>query len=167
MAECSGMGCCNVNFLLKIKNTDMIPRINWSRYIYECLKRSKSRWRNDTYDRFYVGPLTFLTLLYVESTVCNIKDIPTNVPPLRKWSMDHLRERLASAYKEGSLEMAKLRDPLSAKSQRAREKQPGECADTPVSPEPDRKEPDSPDDAETMKKVIIYNLYPLNVIVKR
>ncbi|KAI3730089.1 hypothetical protein L6452_18765 [Arctium lappa] len=38
MAECSGMGACNVNFLRKLKNTDMIPRINWARYIYEHSK---------------------------------------------------------------------------------------------------------------------------------
>ncbi|KAI3757971.1 hypothetical protein L6452_05517 [Arctium lappa] len=86
MAECCGMGCCTLNFLHRIKNTYMIPRVNWSRYISECLKRSKNRWRNDTYDNFYAGPLTFLMLLYVESTVCDIKDLPNGVPPLRRWT---------------------------------------------------------------------------------
>ncbi|KAI3728157.1 hypothetical protein L6452_16787 [Arctium lappa] len=52
----------------------------------------------------------------------------------------------------------KLKDPLSAKSQRAQGKQPAELADTPVNPEPDHQEPDSPEDAETVKKEIAMEL---------
>ncbi|KAI3734937.1 hypothetical protein L6452_14419 [Arctium lappa] len=152
MAECSGIGCCNVNFLRKIKNTDMIRNINWSRYIFECLKQSKIRWRNDTYDNFHLGPLTFLTLLYVESTACNIKDMPTRVPPLQRWNMDYLRERLATGIKEGGLDMAKLQEPLAARSQRAREKRPVEREPTPDSPVDGEDTPNSPEDVETVKK---------------
>ncbi|KAI3697885.1 hypothetical protein L6452_30985 [Arctium lappa] len=67
--------------------------------------------------------------------------------------MDHLRERLAAGNKEGILEMAKLQDPSTAISQRAREKQPTERASTPVSSEPER-----PEDAETVKKEIAMEL---------
>ncbi|KAI3769685.1 hypothetical protein L6452_00795 [Arctium lappa] len=71
-------------------------------------------WRNKTYDSFYTGPLTFLTLLYVKSVVCDIKDLPNGVPPLRRWSMDHLRQRLATGIKEGGLRMEKLKHLLAS-----------------------------------------------------
>ncbi|KAI3702046.1 hypothetical protein L6452_27653 [Arctium lappa] len=45
----------------------------------------------------------------VASTVCDIKDLPNGIPPLRRWSMDHLRQRLATGIKEGGLQMAKLK----------------------------------------------------------
>ncbi|KAI3692979.1 hypothetical protein L6452_32805 [Arctium lappa] len=41
MAECSRMGCCAVNFLHCIKCTDTISSINWSGYIFDCMKRSQ------------------------------------------------------------------------------------------------------------------------------
>ncbi|KAI3667744.1 hypothetical protein L6452_42813 [Arctium lappa] len=92
MAECSRMGCCAVNFLHRINNIDIISSINWSGYIFECLKRSKRRWRNDTYDSFYAGPLTFLTcaikeggfhraLLRGPGQTSNINNENTNLHP--------------------------------------------------------------------------------------
>ena len=62
MAECSPMGCCLLEFLNKISNMEMISNVNRSRYIYESSRRSKRIWRRDTYDSYYAGPLTFLTV---------------------------------------------------------------------------------------------------------
>ena len=38
------MGSCNLQFLDKISNEDMMSRINWCQYIYDMLKHSKDGW---------------------------------------------------------------------------------------------------------------------------
>ncbi|KAI3770252.1 hypothetical protein L6452_01379 [Arctium lappa] len=111
MAECSRMGCCSVNFLHRLRNIESISTINWCGYIFECLKRSKHRWRNNTYDSFYAGPLTFLTLLYAENTTWENEDLDSSALPLQKWSMELLRTRQTDAIKQGGFHMATIRRP--------------------------------------------------------
>ncbi|KAI3757859.1 hypothetical protein L6452_05402 [Arctium lappa] len=82
MAECSRMGCCAVNFLHRLKNMDMVSSINWSGYIFDCLKRI---WANN--------------------------ENQTNDPPLRKWTMDQLRKRQQCAIKGGGFQRALMRGP--------------------------------------------------------
>ncbi|KAI3668181.1 hypothetical protein L6452_43258 [Arctium lappa] len=57
------------------------------------------------------GPLTFLTLLYVESTIWPNSENGTNDPPLHKWNMNDLRERQQCAIKRGGFHRALLRGP--------------------------------------------------------
>lgn len=80
LAECSHVGCCNIKFLDLIRNMEMIPNIDLSRYIYNCIARSKNNWRRDSYDSFYAGPLTFLTLLYVDPALCSKMPVPRQRP---------------------------------------------------------------------------------------
>ncbi|KAI3685787.1 hypothetical protein L6452_35045 [Arctium lappa] len=79
-------------------------------------------------------PLTFLTLLYVESTLCDIKDLPNVVPPLQRWSMDHLRQRLANGIKEGGLQMAKLKHLPAARPRQIRHPRKEDIPSTSATP---------------------------------
>lgn len=108
MAECSPAGACLNHFLTKIGSTDMIRNINWSGYILDCIRRSKRKWKRDTYDNFYSGPLTFLTLLYVHMTLCEDVEIDRNLPPLHTWTMELLRNRTKWGFKAGGLHKARL-----------------------------------------------------------
>ncbi|KAI3685497.1 hypothetical protein L6452_34745 [Arctium lappa] len=154
MAEGSRMGCCAINFLHRIKSIDTIASINWSRYIFNCLKRSKRRWRNDTYDSFYAGPLTFLTLLYVESTIWNNEQLGTSEPPLHKWNMIELRNRQQSAIKGGGFQRAMIRGPVQPSNKNHENTTP--------SPAKDNKE-----DEESVKKGYILELNEMFAILMR
>ncbi|KAI3772061.1 hypothetical protein L6452_03235 [Arctium lappa] len=101
-----------MNAIQSSTDADIISSINWSGYIFECFKRSKRMWRNDMYDSFYAGPLTFLTLLlYVESTIWTNSDNGTNDPPLHKWNLNELRKRQQCAIKGGGFHRALIRGP--------------------------------------------------------
>ena len=60
MCECSRDGTCHVKFLERIRDVEMIASVDWSRYICNCVARSKKTWRRDSYDSFYCRPITFL-----------------------------------------------------------------------------------------------------------
>ena len=65
MCECSRDGTCNVKFLERIRDIDMVKEINWTKYICNCVARSKKTWRRESYDSFYCGPITFLLVLLI------------------------------------------------------------------------------------------------------
>lgn len=92
MAECTTMGCCNLSVLRKISNENMIPTIDWCKFIYEKIWTSKQRWNRNKNSCFYAGPLTYITLLYVEETICTRDEIPDKRPALCAWKIGHLRK---------------------------------------------------------------------------
>ncbi|KAI3668959.1 hypothetical protein L6452_40176 [Arctium lappa] len=61
MADCNSLGSCNLGFLSKLKDDDMLSKIDWCIYIYDKLRISKQRWRRDNDLCFYAGPLIYLT----------------------------------------------------------------------------------------------------------
>lgn len=109
LAECSRVGCCNFGFLSRIHNVDRIQNIDWARYVYDCLKISKIGWKRDSLLSYYAGPLTYLTLLYVESTVCDQLEIETRKPPMEKWTLEQLRRRQDIELDNGGLGKVALR----------------------------------------------------------
>ena len=62
MADCNSSGSCNLSFLSKIANEQMLSNIDWCEYLYERLRTSKERWKRDNPECFYSGPLTYLTV---------------------------------------------------------------------------------------------------------
>ncbi|KAI3692442.1 hypothetical protein L6452_32258 [Arctium lappa] len=113
LAECSRVGCCNVRFLSRIQSVDMISKIDWCKYIYDCLATSKRSWKRDSYLSFYTGPLTYLTLLYVESTECDKVHIEHRKPATKAWTLELLRRRQDVELDEGGLGYAPLRGMLT------------------------------------------------------
>ncbi|KAJ9545058.1 hypothetical protein OSB04_024765 [Centaurea solstitialis] len=109
LAECSPVGCCNVNFLSRIHGVDMIPKIDWRKYVYDCIERSKENWKWDSDLSFYTGPLTYLALLYVDSTSCHTPRVPYQNPPLRTWSLKLLRCRQQIELDAGGFGIVRLR----------------------------------------------------------
>lgn len=101
MAEGTKLGICNQKFLPSIGEDIDIKTLDWCGYIMDCLKVSKVGWNRDNRQSFYSGPLTLLTLFYVDSTKC------TQVPVLRKrpaivgWTLEQLRQREVAELKLG------------------------------------------------------------------
>ncbi|KAJ9560945.1 LOW QUALITY PROTEIN: hypothetical protein OSB04_006105 [Centaurea solstitialis] len=106
MGECSPQGCCLMTILQKFSSIEMIKSVNWAKYIFDCLGRSKASWRPNKPDSYYTGPLTFLTLLYVTRTVPLDVTVDQNAPPLCAWTMKMLRARQDA---KGGLDAAPMR----------------------------------------------------------
>ncbi|KAI3771629.1 hypothetical protein L6452_02795 [Arctium lappa] len=114
MAKRNTMGCCNFNFLSRIHDEEMIPKIDWCRYIYTRLRASKSQWNRDNNNCFYAGPLTYLTLLYVEETRCSSVIVPDKKPPLCAWTYDLMKMRESRDIANGGFGRQPLKKPANS-----------------------------------------------------
>nr|GFA34384.1 peptidase C48, SUMO/sentrin/Ubl1 [Tanacetum cinerariifolium] len=82
--------------LLKcIKEKDDIAEIDWCDYILDCLRTSKLNWKDvKTKKNFYYGPLTFLSLLYLDSTFFPDLNIIRHKTAIRSWNTMMMRKRI-------------------------------------------------------------------------
>ncbi|KAJ9537760.1 hypothetical protein OSB04_030493 [Centaurea solstitialis] len=138
IAECTTNGTCNINFISKIKNEDMIPHIDWCKFIYDKVRQSKQRWnRNNTYC-FYAGPLTYITLLYVESTISPTVEVQQKKHAISAWNIGLLRKRQTIEIAEGGFGLLPIRHGCISSTV----KQEHTAPNTPTTPpkEPGRKE---------------------------
>ncbi|GJV73297.1 hypothetical protein Tco_1493292 [Tanacetum coccineum] len=72
-----------------------ISEIDWCGYILDCLKNSKKNWKDvKTRKNFYYGPLTFLCLLYLDSTIFPDLRVLRHRPALRSWNTTTMRKRI-------------------------------------------------------------------------
>ncbi|GJX43001.1 hypothetical protein Tco_0259677 [Tanacetum coccineum] len=95
--------------LLKcIKEEDDIAEIDWCDYILDCLCTSKLNWKDvKTKKNFYYGPLTFLCLLYLDSTFFPDLNNVRHRPAIRSWNTMMMRKRIKMETSQrclGSLE---------------------------------------------------------------
>ncbi|KVH92035.1 Peptidase C48, SUMO/Sentrin/Ubl1 [Cynara cardunculus var. scolymus] len=109
MVECNRMGCCNFGFLSRIESEDVIPGIDWCKYIYGKIKTSKSRWRRDSRMCFYAGPLTYLALLYVEATISPKVVVEHKGHAISAWNLDLLKKRQSTEIKDGGFGLLPIR----------------------------------------------------------
>ncbi|KAJ9565459.1 hypothetical protein OSB04_001425 [Centaurea solstitialis] len=130
MAECTPSGICNVNFISKIKNEEMIPRIDWCKFIYNKIKQSKQRWKGENRYCFYAGPLTYITLLYVEATMSPRVVIPQKKHAITSWNIGLLRKREATEIAAGGFGML----PVKPEYTESNLKEGKRSADAPKSP---------------------------------
>ncbi|KAJ9565598.1 hypothetical protein OSB04_001564 [Centaurea solstitialis] len=109
MGECSPQGCCYRSILTKFTSIKMLHNINWPRYIFECLRRSKRSWRPNTSECFYSGPLTLLTLVYVSKIQPVGVKVDLNGTPIHVWNKKMLRTLQDALIRNGGFAHAQLR----------------------------------------------------------
>ncbi|PWA46172.1 hypothetical protein CTI12_AA511420 [Artemisia annua] len=102
-------GECNLNILPSIENDEVIKNLDWCGYILDCLKTSKAGWNKEEKKPTYYGPLTLLTLFYVDSTKCQSMQVRRKRPAIRGWTMKLLRDREKAELKLGG----SVREPLN------------------------------------------------------
>nr|GEU92489.1 hypothetical protein [Tanacetum cinerariifolium] len=95
--------------LLKcIKEEDDIAKIDWCGYILDCLRNYKVNWKDaKNKNNFYDGLLTFLCLLYLDSTFFLDLNIIRHRPSIRSWNTMMIRKRINMETRQkclGSLE---------------------------------------------------------------
>ncbi|KVI05140.1 hypothetical protein Ccrd_016529 [Cynara cardunculus var. scolymus] len=112
MAEGMKMGICNLNILSYIREDTVIHDLDWCSYIWDCLKVSKLGWKRDADISFYTGPLTFLTLLYLDATKCKKVTVVRQRPAIKCWSMELMRQREFAEIDTGGFGLGDFEDPF-------------------------------------------------------
>lgn len=105
-------GECNSNILPSIENDEVIKNLDWCGYILDCLKTSKAGWNKEEKKPIYCGPLTLLTLFYVDSTKCQSMQVSRKRPAIRGWTMKLLRDREKAELKLGGFGKGAIEPPL-------------------------------------------------------
>ncbi|KAI3685263.1 hypothetical protein L6452_34503 [Arctium lappa] len=79
---------------------------------------------------FYAGPLTYLTLLYVEATFSDKVEVEVKKPAITMWNMGHLRKRETTELDNGGFRVL----PIKVMYQAKRHFFKGECNQVPHTP---------------------------------
>ncbi|GJW32199.1 hypothetical protein Tco_0052231 [Tanacetum coccineum] len=89
-----GQICLDV--VKRLREDSVISDIDWCGYIYDCLRDSKL----PSGTNHYLGPLTFLILLYLDSTKFDRFPVVRTRPAIRNWSTYLMRQRQELELKE-------------------------------------------------------------------
>ncbi|GJW67987.1 hypothetical protein Tco_0122411 [Tanacetum coccineum] len=88
-------GRVSTKLLKRITEDVDISDIDWCGYILDCLQTSKKNWKDvKTRNNFYYGPLTFLCLLYLDSTIFPDLRVLRHRPALRSWNTTTMKKRI-------------------------------------------------------------------------
>ncbi|KAJ9554626.1 hypothetical protein OSB04_018671 [Centaurea solstitialis] len=108
MAESSKMGLVNSSILSHLPSELDFKMINWCKYICDCARDAKNAWSSKVNMCFYTGPITFLMLLYVDSTSCEAVPHKRVIPAIREWKTSMLNERQRYELNNGGFGKLKL-----------------------------------------------------------
>ncbi|GJU34528.1 hypothetical protein Tco_1182882 [Tanacetum coccineum] len=88
-------GRVSTKLLKRISEDVDISYIDWCRYILDCLRPSRNNWKDVKIQKnFYYGPLTFLCLLYLDSTIFLDLRVISHRPALRSWNTTTTKKRI-------------------------------------------------------------------------
>ncbi|GKA95628.1 hypothetical protein Tco_0817723 [Tanacetum coccineum] len=88
-------GVCDTSILDYITPNTNLSNINWCEYVWRALKTCKKGWKKGKKDSYFRGPLTVLTMCYVDGTKCNDNIVCRRRPPTKVWTTENLSEREA------------------------------------------------------------------------
>ncbi|GJV99057.1 hypothetical protein Tco_1554309, partial [Tanacetum coccineum] len=97
-----GQICLDV--VRRLRKDSVISDIDWCGYIYDCLRDSKL----PSGTNHYLGPLTFLILLYLDSTKFDRFPVVRTRPAIRNWSTYLMKQRQESELKDRVLGLLDL-----------------------------------------------------------
>ncbi|GKE06954.1 hypothetical protein Tco_1398972 [Tanacetum coccineum] len=88
-------GRVSTKLLKRITEDVDISDIDWCGYILDCFHTSKKNWKDvKTRKNFYYGPLTFLCLLYLDSTIFPDLRVLHHRPALRSWNTTTMKKMI-------------------------------------------------------------------------
>nr|GEX14481.1 hypothetical protein [Tanacetum cinerariifolium] len=85
-------GFCDLKILDYIRPDTDMANIKWCEYVLRCLQSCKQEWIKGKKNCF-CGPLTFLTMAYVDGSKCSSFNVVRKRPPTLVWTSKLLRER--------------------------------------------------------------------------
>ncbi|GJS18029.1 hypothetical protein Tco_0412501 [Tanacetum coccineum] len=99
-----GQICLDV--VRRLREDSVISDIDWCGYIYDCLRDSKLPGGTN----HYLGPLTFLILLYLDSTKFDKFPVVRTRPAIRNWSSYLMKQRQELELKDRVVGLLDLHD---------------------------------------------------------
>ncbi|KAK9053507.1 hypothetical protein SSX86_030141 [Deinandra increscens subsp. villosa] len=94
-------GSCKTNLLSYLEDGRDVKEYDWCGYILSKIKVCKEGWIRDNKDCPFVGPLTILTLIYVDSTECDEFNYERRGNALEFWTTSKLKEREEMELRNG------------------------------------------------------------------
>ncbi|GJU37285.1 hypothetical protein Tco_1185639 [Tanacetum coccineum] len=103
-------GVCDTTILDYITPNTNLSNINWCEYVWRALKTCKKGWKKGKKDSYFRGPLTVLTMCYVDGTKCNDNIVCRRRPPTKVWTTELLSEREAEELNCGGFGHGELEE---------------------------------------------------------
>ncbi|GKB02673.1 hypothetical protein Tco_0830762 [Tanacetum coccineum] len=102
-------GVCDTDILDYITPNTNLSNVNWCEYVWRALKTCKKGWKKGKKDSYFRGPLTVLTMCYVDGIKCDYNIVFRRRPPTKAWTLELLSEREAEelcceGFRHGELE---------------------------------------------------------------
>ncbi|KAM0015855.1 putative papain-like cysteine peptidase superfamily [Helianthus debilis subsp. tardiflorus] len=93
MINCQKNGKCKMCLLPYFTEERDISELDWCSLIYKTIAECKDDWVRDDRKSYFAGPLTILTLLYVDCTNCYGLPLERRKIALADWDMNKLKQR--------------------------------------------------------------------------
>ncbi|KAD6795418.1 hypothetical protein E3N88_06314 [Mikania micrantha] len=93
MVGCWRNGLCKYGVVERLDLQVDIKEYDWCGYVVEAIRDSKIGWKRCSKTPPFVGPLTILTLLYVDGVSCRAMNEARVRCPLSYWTLDNLQKR--------------------------------------------------------------------------
>ncbi|KAK9049270.1 hypothetical protein SSX86_031763 [Deinandra increscens subsp. villosa] len=103
-------GSCKPSLLAFWDDEREVKDYDWCDYILSSIKCCKEGWVRDDKDSPFIGPLTILTLLYVDSTICDGLKYEAKGNALEFWTSNKLKEREETEINNGGFGKLDIKD---------------------------------------------------------
>nr|GFA75637.1 major facilitator superfamily domain, general substrate transporter [Tanacetum cinerariifolium] len=112
MGQIKPKGFCDLKILDYIRPDTNLANINWCEYVLRCLQTCKEDWTKGKKNCFFRGPLTFLTMAYVDGSKCSSVNVIRKRPPTVVWTSELLREREDEELNSGGFGFGEIEGPF-------------------------------------------------------
>ncbi|MFS7921840.1 hypothetical protein Hanom_Chr03g00241651 [Helianthus anomalus] len=103
------MDMVNDKILKRLIADTNFEEYDWCTYIVECLRKCKKKWKPKDPNSWWAGPISMLTLLYVDSTELPAMNTKAGVRAIQLWTKDILSRRQDYEVKNGGFGHGKLK----------------------------------------------------------
>ncbi|GJU67627.1 RNA-directed DNA polymerase, eukaryota [Tanacetum coccineum] len=112
MGCCKKTGSCEFEILKHISRDTNLCNINWCQYVLDSLPLCKDGWKKELQNNFFCGPVTLLTMIYVDGVQCKSLPMSRRRPPTSDWSGEVLKEREAEEIASGGFGLGEKEGPF-------------------------------------------------------
>nr|GEU59629.1 hypothetical protein [Tanacetum cinerariifolium] len=112
MGCCKKTGSCEFEILKHISRDTNLYNINWCQYVLDSLPLCKDGWKKDLLNNFFCGPVTLLTMIYVDGVQCKSLPMARRRPPTSAWSAEVLKERETEEIASGGFGLGEKEGPF-------------------------------------------------------
>ncbi|KAJ0704532.1 hypothetical protein HanPI659440_Chr14g0563721 [Helianthus annuus] len=110
LIESNQNGTCKYQLLDLLRMENNFGDYDWCAYTMDALRGCKKNWKPYNVNSHFVGPLTFLVLLYLDSLTCEGMDNERVIPPIAYWDKDRMERRQNQEIKNGGFGLGQIRD---------------------------------------------------------